>query len=136
MPHFPLLLVGIIFDVKNPIYLEQYFWLAGNKILEEHQQLILTQDKATGNQQYLKIVNSENIYIDQQGVHKIVENVRIVDENDQNIPIQSVHAVDDESHHHIRLNDSKIEIIERDDDDDEKVDSDRESLRQVKTFFP
>lgn len=64
-----------------------------------------------------------------------MENVRIVDENDQNIPIQSVHTVDDESHHHLRLNDSKIEIIERD-DDDEKVDSDRESLRQVKTLVP
>ncbi|KAL1489536.1 hypothetical protein ABEB36_013490 [Hypothenemus hampei] len=102
--------------------------IGNNKILEEHPQLILTQDKATGNPQYLKIVNSDNIYIDQQGVHKIVENVRIVDSTDQNIPIQTVQTVADEVPNQLHLNDSKIEIIEKEDEED-RGDSDRESLR-------
>ncbi|XP_030745689.1 zinc finger protein 271-like [Sitophilus oryzae] len=90
--------------------------LIGNKMLEEHQQLILTQDKS-GNGQYLKIVNTDNLYIDQQGVHKIVENVRIIDESDH---IQ--HVVEDSAH------ENKIEIIEKS-LEDEKIESDGESLR-------
>ncbi|XP_050300052.1 zinc finger protein 846-like [Anthonomus grandis grandis] len=98
--------------------------IAGNKILEDHPQLILT-DKSTGNPQYFKIdkiVNSDNLYIEQEGgLHKIVENVRLVDETD-NMPI---HVEDDNGHYH--LTENKIEIIEK--DDEEKLDSDRESLR-------
>lgn len=97
--------------------------------MEEHSQLILTQEKGGGNSQYLKIVNSENIYIDQQGVHKIVENVRIVEDTDQNLPIQTIRSVEDEVH----VNDNKIEIIEKE-DDEEKGDSDRESVRLVSVF--
>uniref|UniRef100_A0AAR5P6V9 C2H2-type domain-containing protein n=2 Tax=Dendroctonus ponderosae TaxID=77166 RepID=A0AAR5P6V9_DENPD len=98
--------------------------IAGNKLLEEHQQLILTQDKSSGNSQYLKIVHSDDIYIDQQGMHKIVENVRIIDNTDQNIPIHTVSADEQQQMH---LNENKIEIIDR--DDDEKADSDKESVR-------
>ncbi|KAF7272242.1 hypothetical protein GWI33_014954 [Rhynchophorus ferrugineus] len=93
--------------------------LTNNRILEEHQQLILTQDK-TGNGQYLKIVNTDNIYIDQQGVHKIVENVRIIDESDH---IQHVSTIEAPVHP-----ESKIEIIEKV-PEEEKGDSDHESLR-------
>ncbi|XP_066253984.1 zinc finger protein 354A [Euwallacea similis] len=103
--------------------------IAGGKILEEHSQLILTQDKGAGNAQYLKIVNSDSIYLEQQGVHKIVENVRIIDDTDQNIPIQTVHTTVDDSPQHVNLNDSKIEITIEKDDEYEKADSDRESVR-------
>lgn len=106
------------------------FVSAGNKILEEHPQLILTQEKDGASSQYLKIVNStDNIYIDQQGVHKIVENVRIVDDTDQNLPIETIRSTDEEVH----ANDSKIEIIEKEDDEEKGADSDRESVRFVLT---
>ncbi|XP_060530302.1 zinc finger protein 471-like [Cylas formicarius] len=50
--------------------------VAGSKILEESQ-LILSQDKNSGASSYLRIVNSDNLYVEQQGLHKLVDNVRL-----------------------------------------------------------
>lgn len=77
----------------------------GNKILEDPQLII---SEKTGSTSYLRIVNSENLYVEQQPLPKLVDTVRFSSVN----PNFSEGAV--------------ISPVKK---EDEKADSDRESLR-------
>ncbi|XP_028131481.1 zinc finger protein 26 isoform X2 [Diabrotica virgifera virgifera] len=81
----------------------------GTKILDESQ-LIISSEKGGGTS-FLRIVNSDNIYVEQQPLNKLVDTVRFTTVNSQSF---SEEEPIDKS------------IIKKDDD---KIDSDRESLK-------
>lgn len=82
--------------------------LSGTKILDDSSPLIIS-DKS-GNTSYLRIVNSDNIYVEQQPLPKLVDTVRFSTVTEDLAPEIT-----------------ETTIIKK--EQDEKPDSDRESIR-------
>lgn len=81
----------------------------GTKILEETPSLIISSEKAVGTS-YLRIVNSENIYVEQHPIQpqKLVEAVKYASSTQETLIVDSPPTLKKE---------------------EEKIDSDHESLR-------
>lgn len=85
----------------------------GTKILEEPQ-LIISSEKSGGTS-FLRIVNSDNIYVEQQPLPKLVDTVRFTTVNQT-------------------FQEEEIEKSSLKKEEEKSADSDRESLRYFKHF--